>query len=228
LALAIIAPLFLSAIALLWPILDLKACLLACIPIVTILAIMLSFKGFPTAGRPPDDKLRKLAAKQLNPVLNEMTASAALKPGWLRPFFYASALRILGSVAPIRLKIPTVSTIRWLVIDNKKRLLFLSCFSNTTDFYVRDFLVGNTARGVNFMFSHGKGFPNAILSYAGGILDNPEGYMHAVHTGQQETGLWYAHEKDMTADVINKNRQIRNGLFKKMTEDDAKAWLKLL
>ena len=52
--------------------------------------------------------------------------------------------------------------------------------------------------------------------------------MHAVHTGQQVTQLWYAHEKHLTADVITKNRKIRNGLFKKMTEEEAREWLKLL
>jgi hypothetical protein len=230
LKLAIIVPPFLSLLVLFWPILPLKLCLLASIPIVFILLVMLSFQfiNCPTAEKPSDDRLRELAATQLNPVLNEMTAAAPLKPGILRPLFYASALRILGSIAPIRLKIPTVSNIRWLVIDNKKRLLFLSCFSNTTDFYVRDFIVGNTARGLNFMFSHGEGFPRAFFSYFKGILKNPEGFMHAVHTGQQVTQLWYAHEKHLTADVITKNRKIRNGLFKKMTEEEAREWLKLL
>ena len=62
----------------------------------------------------------------------------------------------------------------------------------------------------------------------GGITDHPEGYMNAVHTGQHVTDLWYAHEPNLTADIINKNREIRNGLFKQMTEEKAKKWLKLL
>ena len=182
----------------------------------------------PTASRAPDRRLRRLAATQLNPVLNEMTAAAPLKAGMARPYFYAAALRVLSFFAPSLLQIPTVSNIRWLVIDNKKRLLFLSCFANTTDSYVRDFLNKSNANGVNFLFSHGRGFPDARFSYFNGILDNPEGYMHAVHTGQQVTDLWYAHEKNLTADIINKNRNIRNGLFKKMNEEDTRKWLKLL
>jgi hypothetical protein len=182
----------------------------------------------PTASRPPDRRLRRLAATQLKPVLNEMTATAPLKAGIARPYFYATTLRVLSIIAPFLLQIPTVSNIRWLVIDNKKRLLFLSCFANTTDSYVRDFLNKSTANGVNFLFSHGQGFPDARFSYCKGILKDPEGYMHAVHTGQQVTDLWYAHEKNLTADIINKNRKIRNGLFKKMNEEEARNWLKLL
>ena len=213
-----------------WPKSDLTVRLLACTPLAIILFTIISFQftKFTPAEKPSDEWLRKLAATQVNPVLNEMTACAPLKPGFLRPYFYALALRILGSIAPLLLKIPTVSNIRWLVIDNKKRLLFLSCFSNTTDFYVRDFIIGDTARGVNFMFSHGEGFPKALFTFLGGILKKPEEFMDAVHAGQQPTGLWYAHEKNCTAEVINKNRKIRNGLFKKMSEEEAREWLKLL
>jgi hypothetical protein len=214
----------------LWPGAHLALKLIACIPLVSILLAVISFqfKNSQPAQQPSDERLQELAATQLNPVLNEMTASAPLKAGFLRPYFYALALRILGSIGPALLKIPTVSNIRWLVIDNKKRLVFLSCFSNTTDFYVRDFIIGNTARGLNFMFTHGEGFPKSLFTWWQGILSQPEEFMHAVHKGQQATGLWYAHEPNLTADIINKNRKIRNGLFKEMMEDEAGKWLKLL
>lgn len=232
LGLTLFAPIGLTIAALFWKKLNLGLCLAGCIPFVFIAIVLarLMLMKTKTAVRPPDARVQELAATQLNPVLNEMTAAAPLKAGFLRAFLYASLLRILGMVAPILLKIPTVSNIRWLVIDNKKRLLFLSCFSNTTDFYVRDFLVGKTAKGVNFMFTHGQGFPDARwLFKTKGIITDPEGYMHAVHTGQHVTDLWYGHEKHLTADIINNNRKIRNGLFKKiMTEEDALEWLKLL
>lgn len=233
LVLALVAP-FILTIALLLGVdlnLTLTPCLLGCIPglFIAIVLQRLMYMTTKTATRPPDYRVKAKAVTQLKPVLNEMTAAAPLKAGFLRPFLYASILRILGMVGPMFLNIPTVSTIRWLVIDNKKRLLFLSCFSNTTDFYVRDFLVGKTARGVNFMFTHGQGFPDARwLFRSEGIIKDPEGYMHAVHTGQHSTQFWYAHEKDLTADIINKNREIRNGLFRWMTEEEAIEWLKLL
>lgn len=211
---------------------NLTLCLLGSVPflfIATVLLRLMFFIKTETAPRPPDSWIQELAATQLNPVLNEMTAAAPLKKGFLRPHLYAFLLRVLGMISSITSKIPTVSNIRWLVIDNKKRLVFLSCFSNTTDFYVRDFLVGDTAKGVNFMFTHGQGFPDAKWMFkTKGIISDPEGYMHAVHTGQHVTELWYAHEKLLTADIINKNRKIRNGLFKWMTEEDAREWLKLL
>jgi hypothetical protein len=233
LLLALLAPFILFIAVLLGAdlTLTLTQCIVGCVPglFIAIVLQRLMYMKTQTAKRPPDSQVQELAVTQLKPVLNEMTAAAPLKKGFLRPFLYASILRILGLVGPIILNIPTVSNIRWLVIDNKKRLLFLSCFSNTTDFYVRDFLVGKTARGVNFMFTHGQGFPDARwLFRSEGIIKDPEGYMHAVHTGQQSTQFWYAHEKQLTADIINKNRKIRNGLFKWMTEEETSEWLQLL
>jgi hypothetical protein len=231
LILALLAPFVLTIAAWRGANLNLTLCLSGCLPGLFIAIVLgrLMRMTTDTATRPPDSRLRMLAATQLNPVLNEMTAAAPLKKGFLRPTFYALVLRVLGLISAVTSKVPTVSNIRWLVIDNKKRLLFLSCFSNTTDFYVRDFLVGKTAKGVNFMFTHGKGFPDARwLFKTKGIIKDPEGYMHAVHTGQHITKFWYSHEKLLTADIINKNRKIRNGLFKWMTEEDAREWLKLL
>lgn len=192
------------------------------------LLLYITRKRNVTAPRPKDSYVRKITATQLHPVINEMTAAAPLKKGRLRRHFYATALRIISFIAPYVMDVPTVSSLRWLVIDNKKRLIFISNYSNTTDFYVRDFLIGNTPRGVNFMFSNGIGFPDAKLLLYKGITSNPEGYMNAVHTGQHVTDLWYAHEPSLTADIINNNRKIRNGLFKRMSENKAIEWLRLL
>ncbi len=198
------------------------------IPAYILVALYITRKKNFTASRPPDAYIRKIAATQLHPVLNEMTAAGPLKQGRLRRYFYATALRVISYFASSLMKVPTVSNIRWLVIDNRKRLLFLPNYSNSTDFYVRDFLNGTTPRGVNFMFNNGQGFPDAKLLFKDGITRDPEGYMNAVHSGQHVTDLWYAHEPNLTSDIINKNRKIRNGLFKKMDEKKANEWLKLL
>ncbi|MGZ5134372.1 MAG: hypothetical protein ACXWCG_04450, partial [Flavitalea sp.] len=150
-----------------------------------------------------------------------------LKKGRIRRMFYSSALRFVNFKANLFMDIPTVCNIRWLTINNHKRLFFASTYSNTTDFYVRDFLNHDTAIGVNFMFTNGVGFPDVKKLFYDGILKDPEGYMHAVHTGQVVTNLWYAHEPNLTADNINKNHKIRTGLFKRMNEEEARQWLKL-
>ena len=184
---------------------------------------------YTTADRPNDANVRKLSASQLYPVINEMTAAAPLKPGKLRRHFYAIALRIINIGNYRFMNVPTVSSLRWFVIDKKRRLVFLSNYINSTDFYVRDFLNGkSTQRGINFMFSNGVGFPDAKNLVRGGITYEPEGYINAVHFGQQVTDLWYAHQPNLTADIINKNRKIRKSLFRDMTKDEANEWLKLL
>ncbi|MFT3703544.1 MAG: hypothetical protein QM802_14370 [Agriterribacter sp.] len=180
-----------------------------------------------TAERQPDEKIRFQAASQLHPVVNEMTAAGHLKKGKLRRLYYSFILRLLAFIYAGS-GVPTVSTIRWLATDNKKRMVFLSNYVNTTDFYVRDFLNGITPIGVNLLFSSAFGFPDAKLLFIKGIGYQPEGYMNAVHYGQVVTDLWYAHDPNLTVDIINRNRKLRNGLFKKMSEYEAARWLKLL
>jgi hypothetical protein len=180
-----------------------------------------------TASRPADDLVRQVTSTQLRPIINEMTAAAPLKKGFLRRHFYAKALDVIGFAGDHLMKVPTVSSLRWLSIDNRKRLLFLSNYSNTTDFYVREFLNGKTPLGVNFMFTNGVGFPDAKLLREGGITEDPEGYMNVIHTHQHPTELWYMHDYEITIDQILKNRKIRNGLFKKMNEMKTTEWLRL-
>ena len=223
----------LYALFTLWIALNKHALLLwyICIPaglaiLSALLVFLISKDRTITAPRPPDSYVREVTATQLHPVVNEMTATAPLKRGTLRKHFYYTLLQVIPYV--YKLSVPTVSTIRWLVTDNKKRLVFLSNYVNTTDAYVRDFLVGDTPLGVNLMFTNGEGFPDAQFFVGKGIRANPEGYMNAVHTGQVVTDYWYAHEATTTIDMIHKNRQIRNGLFQKMTEEEASQWLQLL
>ncbi|MHA4846068.1 hypothetical protein ACX0G7_17965 [Flavitalea antarctica] len=196
--------------------------------IVFLLLYFISRSKNITAARPPDDYVRQVTATQLRPVINEMTAAAPLKKGTLRRIFYSSALSVINLHSWYLMKVPTVSSLRWLSIDKKKRLVFLSNYSNTTDFYVREFLNGKTPRGVNFMFTNGEGFPDAKLLFKGGITTDPEGYMNVIHTHQHPTDLWYIHDYDLTIDQILRNRKIRNGLFKEMNEEEAARWLKLL
>ncbi|RYE57513.1 MAG: hypothetical protein EOP48_05645 [Sphingobacteriales bacterium] len=199
----------------------------ALILLFTIL-ILISKQKNKTAERPSDDYVRTVAATQLRPIINEMTAAAPLKKGWLRRHFYSLALRFVNLGCHHFMVIPTVSSIRWLSVDNKKRLLFLSNYSNTTDFYVREFLTGKTPLGVNFMFTNGTGFPDARLLRFGGIKEDPEGYMNVIHKYQHGGALWYSHEYDLTIDQILRNRKLRNGLFRKMNKQNTVNWLQML
>jgi len=224
----------LVAIALIFSdhILTLSIALLSIAVLFVILAALallyITSKKFPTAPRPDDSLVRSLAASQLRPVINEMTAAAPLKDGRTRRYFYAIALAIIAKALRAKLEVPTVSNIRWLVINRRRRLLFLSTYTNTTDFYVRDFLTGSTWMGVNFMFTNGYGFPDAKYLFIDGITKDPEGYMNVIHTHQHITHLWYAHDYNVTADIIKRNSKIRNGLFKPMTENETREWLMLL
>ncbi len=192
--------------------------------ILLLISYRLSKENHLTAGRIRDSRMRRIEATQLRPILNEMTAAGPLKKGRLRRVFFRFFLKVIRIVFEPLINIPTVSSIRWTLVNDSKRLVFLSNYANTTDFYVRDFLVGKSPQGINFMFTHGEGFPTANYLFRGGIADDPEGYMNAVHQGQQLTRFWYAHDHNLTADVIKINHKIRNGLFEPMSEEYQPNW----
>jgi hypothetical protein len=183
-------------------------------------------RRYMAAERASDSRLRILASTQLNPVINEMTAAGPLKKGRFRRILYDFLLMLINEFV-VGATIQTVRSARWFTTNQKRRLVFLSNFTNTTDFYIRDFLNGKTPVGINFMFNNGQGFPDSSFIFYKGIKKDPEGYIHAVHQGQQMTSFWYAHEKKLTVDIILKNREIRKGLFKKMNDANAQKWLRL-
>lgn len=205
--------------------------------LVVALAGVFESEGRQTfvAGRPPDDYARALAASQCNPVINEMTASAPLKEGDTRPFVLTLALWIIARAAeglPIygSLNIPTVATARWIPVDEARRLVFISNFTNAAEPYVRDF-VDNSAQAVNInlTFGWGYGYPKTRGIIRDGAIADPNGFINVVNTNQQVTELWFCPYAHLSVDNINRNRAIRTGVaVHSPSEQEAKTWLKLL
>ncbi len=187
------------------------------------------------AGRQPDKQVRLMAATQNRPVINEFTIVGAVKEGLFRPIFLQLAMWVIaraaegipGIIDPIN--IPTVATARWIAADRGRRLIFISNYTNSAEPYVRDFIdVHDGAMRINLTFGFGRGYPKTRWVICDGALTDPNGFINVVTQGQRRTAFWYGPYQNISIDNIKINRQIREGLFAELDEDQARTWLNLL
>lgn len=189
------------------------------------------------AARRPDAEVKALAATQNRRVINEMTVFGPIKSeAHLRPVFLRIALWIVARVAegipwtPLSgINIPTVATARWVAADRGRRLIFISNYTNSAEPYVRDFIdVDAGAMRINLVFGFGHGYPKTKWVVFDGAVTYPNEFIYVVTEGQKATSYWYGPYTDISIDNIKLDRKIREGLFERCDEDQAKAWLHLL
>lgn len=190
-------------------------------------------------GRQPDEHVRRLAATQTRPVINEFTIAGPIKEeGLLRPVFVRLSLWIVARVVEgvpglpyvgSGINIPIVATARWIAADRGRRLIFISNYTNEGVAYVRDFIeTRGGAQRINLSFGFGRGYPKTEWIINGGALDDPNAYLHALAENTMPTLFWYGPYRDISIDNIKVNRRIREGLFADYNEQQAQAWLHLL
>jgi hypothetical protein len=193
------------------------------------------------SARQPDDRVRRLAATQNRPVINEFTIAGPIKEeGVLRPLFLRLKLWILARVVEgipgiryldlhLGINIPTVATARWIAADRGRRLIFISNYTNAAEPYVRDFIETRAgAMRINLTFGFGHGYPKTRWVIFDGAITHPNEYLYALFEHQIPTAFWYSPYPDISIDNIKLNRQIREGLFADYSEQQARDWLHLL
>jgi len=188
------------------------------------------------SGRQPDAVVRALAATQNRPVINEFVIAGPIKEeGALRPLFLRIALWIVARLAEgipglrAGIVIPTVATARWIAADRGRRLIFISNYTNNAEGYVRDFIDTEAgAKNINLSFGFGRGYPKTEWIVRDGAVTDPNAFIYVVTENERHTGFWYGPYRDMTIDNIEINRQIREGLFADLDEDQTRTWLQLL
>jgi hypothetical protein len=127
------------------------------------------------------------------------------------------------------INIPTVATARWIAADRGRRLMFISNFTNAGEGYVRDFIeTRGGAMRINLSFGFGAGYPKTRWILWDGALVDPNAYLYSLSENQLVTLFWYGPYRDISIDNIKVNRKIREELFAKHTEQQARDWLHLL
>lgn len=182
----------------------------------------------------------RIAIHEDQVVQNPFSVIGDIKPGWFRAFtlrailwasnFAARHIYNNGDLGTIRLLglsgITTIHFAQWIILDEGRRLLFLSNYDGSMNSYMDDF-INRVAWGLNATFSNGVGYPKTRWLFLDGARDE-QTYKAALQIHQIPTQAWYSGYKHLTAANIANNAQIRKGLGENLGEPEAARWLRRL
>ncbi|MBV8531823.1 MAG: hypothetical protein JO104_10930 [Candidatus Eremiobacteraeota bacterium] len=174
-----------------------------------------------------------IASTEDRDVTNVFSAVGSLKPGAVRRIVGLFGLMILnyatqhvytrGRLARVR----TIHFARWVWIDGKRRLVFMSNYDGSLESYMDDF-INKAGFGLNFVFSNGIGYPKTRWLLAGGCKDEQK-FKNFLYRHQFYTDVWYNAHRGLTAVDLERNARIRAGLeARSLSEGEAAAWASLL
>jgi hypothetical protein len=174
-----------------------------------------------------------LAALEDHDVTNSFSAVGSLKPGVVRRWaalailwaidFAARHVYTRGRLARVR----TIHFARWVVLDDRTRVIFLSNYDDSLESYMDDF-INKVGFGLNLSFSHGIGYPRTRWLIFGGSSDE-RNFKEFLRRHQIPTQVWYKAYPGLTAVDLERNGRVRRGLETPHLEGrQAAAWAELL
>jgi hypothetical protein len=166
-------------------------------------------------------------------VTNQFTAMGSLKPGptrrWVTRFvllvidYTARHVYTRGRLARVR----TIHFARWVFIDDRQRIIFLSNYDGSLESYMDDF-INKVGFGLNLVFSNGIGYPRASFLVRGGSRDERK-FKEYLRRHQIPTQVWYKAYPGLTAVDLERNLRIRQGLeATELAGPAAREWVALL
>ncbi len=166
-------------------------------------------------------------------VKNQFSALGAVKPGIARLWTVSFVLLIIdwaarhlytrGRLARVR----TIHFARWVWLDNRQRVIFLSNYDGSLESYMDDF-INKVGFGLNVIFSNGIGYPRASWLLCDGCKDERK-FKEYLRRHQLATQVWYNGYPGLTAVDLERNARIREGLAStSMSESQAREWIGLL
>jgi hypothetical protein len=165
-------------------------------------------------------------------VQNHMSSITIVKPGWLRRTtlravlwainLQARALATHGTLSGI----PSIHFAHWSMIDNGRRLLFLSNFDGSWENYLDDF-IDKASAGLTGVWSNTLNFPRTYFLIFGGATDGPR-FKAVARDSQIVTNVWYSAYRDLTVQGVDNNSSIREDLLKPLDATAASAFLRRL
>lgn len=167
-----------------------------------------------------------------NAYQNHLASIVEVKGGILRITTLRVVLWLVNTIARYKDnegnlgQIPTIMSARWVLIDQGRRLLFMTNFVGGWDSYINEFSDLAGVRGVNAIWSntflskfigpdhkHQKiNFPLTRFLIWGGA-ENEKQFKAFIRTSQVETLVWYSAYPTLSVPNINSNTKLRNGIF---------------
>jgi hypothetical protein len=123
-------------------------------------------------------------------------------------------------------RVTTIHFARWVFLDGRKRVIFLSNYDGSLESYMDDF-INKVAFGLNVVFSNGIGYPRTNWLLLDGAKDEQK-FKDFLRRHQMPTQVWYNACQGLTALERKRNALIRDGFEQSsMTDSAIKEWLQL-
>ncbi len=210
--------------------------LLILLPFIIIWVLMINFFLEPhdkplglTPSQVDEAHVKRLEEYEDLENQNQFTQVLIMKPGKVRLItlqglmLFAKALIKYLFVNGKLMGIPTIHFARWVMIDNQKRMLFFSNFDGSWQQYLGDF-IDKSGWGLTGIWSNTQKFPRTKFLFAAGAYDE-EHFLAWSRYFQVPTSVWYCAYPHLSIKNVINNSNIRNELFKDLSEKQAAQFL---
>ncbi len=185
----------------------------------------------PPAELDVDDHVRNLVRREdrTHIVQNHLASITVVKPGAFRRITLRGVLWLVNLIARTADKgelsgIPSIHFAHWSLIDNGRRLLFLSNFDGSWENYLDDF-IDKASPGLTAIWTNTIDFPKTSWLYREGARDGSR-FKAQARDKQTYTNVWYSAYKQLTVQTIDNNSQIRDDLFTSLDHTATRDWLR--
>lgn len=217
--------------------LALLALLPALIVILPVWAVLLRMAELrdadePPTGRPTLQHIEELSEYEDFVTQNPFAVVGFVKPGLLRLVtlkvvtsgidYAARHVYNHGGLAGIK----TIHFARWVPLDGWRRMTFASNYDGAVEAYNDDF-IDKVWWGLNAAFGNAVGYPpTRWLIWGGAKYEQPFKYILRIR--QVPVPVWYTAYPRLSANNIENNALIRDGLRGDLSPAKAEQWLSLL
>lgn len=175
------------------------------------------------------EHVERLAESEDRIVQNHYAGIFPVKPGrfrrvTLRLVLWLTSLIARTSTKGVLLGIPSIHFAHWSLIDEGRRLLFLSNYGGSWGNYLDDF-IDKASFGLTGIWSNTTDFPPTRFLVCDGARDGPR-FKSFARGKQRVTNVWYSAYPGLTVQNIDNNSAIREDLFNTLDETAARSWLR--
>jgi len=201
------------------------------LPVVVVFLVVLRRreKTDPVETVPPDPaQIKRLASAEDHIVQNHMASLCYVKPGQFRRTTLKLVLYLTNLVARVSTHgklsgLDSLHFAHWALIDDGRRLLFLTNYDGSWENYLDDF-IDKASIGLTGIWSNTDNFPRTRFLVFGGARDEKR-FKAIARKTQAYTNVWYSAYQDLTVRGIDNNSSIREDLYGPRDQATAKLWL---
>jgi hypothetical protein len=135
----------------------------------------------------------------------------------------ARTLYVHGKLATI----DSIHCARWILIDGGRRLLFFSNYDGSWESYLGEF-VDKLSFWLTAVWSNTRRFPTTVGTFSGRGAKDEEWFKRWTRQRQLPTQVWYAAYPNLSVQNVIANAKLREGLNKKLVDQELRDWLRLI